>query len=346
MNILSIATELPPHRASTAELREVAKLWLRDAPSDLELFERFLSSSRARARHFVISPRELLTLEGSAIRAALFEREAPRLALAAGHQALQQAGMQAGEVDALIFTSCSCPLIPAVDTYVVDGLGLPRTVLRIPSYQFGCAGGVIGLGLGLHLNERVRNLLLVSAELCSLVFHVANRGPSDLVGAAIFGDGAAAAVLSRDSADGLEVLAAQSYLLPESRHLMGYEIQDRGARLRLDRELPARLVGVIPGIVDEFLASQGVSKANVPWWLFHPGGTKILSTLQAALGLGREQSVWAGEVLSEVGNLSSATILFVIDRFQKSGVSRPGEKALIVGIGPGLTVELILARCR
>lgn len=341
----SIGTALPPHRADNAAISEASIQWLED-PQQRALFLRFLSSSLTRARHFICSPTELLTLGGAKQRAEIFEREAPALAARAVDAALKGANLTPQDIDALLFTSCSCPLIPAPDTYLFDRMGFRRDIVRIPSYQFGCAGGVIGLGLALRLGASLKNILLLSTEICSLVFHAENRLASDLVGAAIFGDGAGAAILqSTPQGAGLHLLSHQSYLLPETRHLMGYDIEDTGAHLRLDKELPSHLVRVAPALVDEFLAKHGLSRTDVKWWLFHPGGVKILSFLHDAFGLNASQACWASDVLTSVGNLSSATIAFVIKSFLQDRVAARGDRALIMGIGPGLTVELVLAEC-
>jgi alkylresorcinol/alkylpyrone synthase len=236
------------------------------------------------------------------------------------------------------------PLIPAVDTYLVERMGFRPDVARVPCYQAGCAGGIWGLNMARLLTATYDRVLVVSTELCSLVFQPRNQSRGNLVGAAIFGDGSAAAVVTRSQDTGMTLLAHQSHLLPGTRYLMGYDIEDTGAHLRLDKELPSKLVDVVPGLVNSFLEKHGLSKEQVSWWLFHPGGTKILSFLDEVLALNSSQSVWSGEVLRTVGNLSSATILIVIERFLQSKTAKPGDLALVMGIGPGLTIELMLAR--
>jgi alkylresorcinol/alkylpyrone synthase len=124
---------------------------------------------------------------------------------------------------------------------------------------------------------------------------------------------------------------------------MGYEIQDNGSHLLLDKELPKHLADWVPKLVDSFLAKHSLSRAEIPWWLFHPGGTKILDYLSSSLELKTDQARWAGEILETVGNMSSATILFVLQKFMNDRVSRPRDRIMIVGVGPGLTIELILA---
>ena len=343
-HLSAISTTLPKYHASNKDVLDAAAIWLKDSPTEFELYKRFLSSSKTESRYFVVPPKEIVALGGSGMRAELFEREAKLLATKAVEGAFKASKVSPSEIDALIFTSCSCPLIPALDTYLVDTFELPRSLVRIPSYQFGCAGGIIGLGLSNRFKSTLKNTLLVSAELCSLVFQSTNRTPSNLVGAAIFGDGAAAAILSSDDAAGFTIIDQQSYLLPETRHLMGYDIKDSGPHLRLDKELPSALVKAIPNLVDQFLSKNQLNRAAVPWWLFHPGGTKILTFLDEILELTPERSHWAGDILHTVGNLSSATILFVLEHFVKSKTAQSGDHVLLLGVGPGLTIELVLGQ--
>jgi alkylresorcinol/alkylpyrone synthase len=345
MKLAAIETVTPSYRASPEEVIEAATEWLGEGTTEHALFLRYLRSSRTLNRNFVRPPLEIVRLKGSHERARIFEREAPRLAYEAAEKLLKTTGVQPHDIDALVFTSCSCPIIPAPDTYIIDHLGLRRDIVRIPSYQFGCAGGLIGLGLGNRLGQGARNVLLVSSELCSLLFHHDNRSAAQLVGASIFADGAAAALLRSDAhGPGLTIIDHQSFLIPESRHLMGYEIRDNGSHLLLDKELPMHLADWVPRLVDAFLTERKLSRKDVPWWLFHPGGTKILDYLGKSLELNPSQARWAGEVLENTGNLSSATILFVIDKFMRDKEAQPNDYVMIVGVGPGLTIEIILAQ--
>lgn len=347
MNIVTIETAIPPHRASQDEVVQAATEWLGEGTPEFGLFLRYLRSSRTHNRNFILPPLEIIRLHGAQERARIFELEAPKLAVEATRKALEATNTKPHEVDTLVFTSCTCPLIPAPDTYLIDQLGLRRDVKRVPSYQFGCAGGLIGLGLANQLGAAGGTALMVSSEICSLLFHSNNRSPAQLVGASIFADGAAAAVLSSSSeSSGLEICAHQSFLIPESRHLMGYDIRDDGSHLLLDKELPMHLADWVPRLADEFLGRQGLSRKDVPWWLFHPGGTKILEYLTRTLDLRTEQALWAADILETVGNLSSATILFVINSFMQDKVAKAGDPVMIVGVGPGLTIEMLLAKQR
>ncbi len=283
----------------------------------------------------------------AAERARVFEEDAPRLAIDAAEAALAGSACKPEEIDAVIFTSCSCPVIPALDTHVIEALGFRSDVTRLPSYQFGCAGGVLGLGLAQKFGPAIENVMLVSCEICSLVFHADDRSPSSLIGAAIFGDGAAATVISREYSERARVrlIDHQSMLIPNTREVMGYDIKDDGSYLRLQKELPSYIATFGPKLIASFLSKHGIQRSDISWWLFHPGGSKILDYLNELLGLEREQSSWSDVVLRDYGNLSSATVLVVLQKFIESARAKVGDKFIILGVGPGLTLEVVLAEC-
>ncbi len=344
-SIRAIGTALPRYSYNRAEIAAAGNTWLADAPDKRDAFQRFLASSKTDKRHFVIPAESVLSLNGMHGRADLFEREGPPLGVAAIAQALTYAGLRPEQIATLLFTSCSCPSIPAIDGLILEQSGFPRTTSRIPIFQHGCAGGVVGLGIASELARLGHPVLLNSVELCSLVFNSRNPSPAELVGSAIFADGAACAVISPEDS-GLTFVARESYLIPQSRHLMGYELLDDGFHLRLDRDLPRMLGSSAPERVQQFLQNHQLTTKDVRYWLFHPGGIKILNFLESAFGLAPEQARWSRDVLQSVGNLSSATVLFVLDSFLRAQVVKTGEYALMVGIGPGLTLELILFQQR
>lgn len=340
-SVVSVGTALPRYSYSLDDVLSVGQSWLRDQPHNLELFQKFLHSSKTQRRNFIFPISEMLSTRGLEERARIFEECAAPLGIQACQQALEPLSNSKSDISTLIFTSCSCPSIPSVDALIVEGMGFKRTINRLPIFQQGCAGGVVGLRFASELCKTQGLVSVVSVELCSLVFQKDNSAGAQLVGAAIFADGAACAVVSPQE-KGLVIRGTQSFLIPESRHLMGYDIFDDGFHLRLDRNLPQALTNSAPDIIRKFLLSYDLKDTDVPYWLFHPGGTRILDFLEAEFSLRPDQAYWARHILTNVGNLSSATVLFVLNEFIKSKVYRNGDKILMVGVGPGLTIELIL----
>lgn len=342
LSVININSALPKYHSDNSSINSAAKKWLHNLQEKYALFQRFLASSKTENRYFIMPPDEVVTQNSLQMRSELFERHAPQLAIHALKSALMESGLKANEIDAIIFSSCSCPLIPAADTYVIAALGLRPDVVRIPTYQFGCAGGVAGLGIAYRLSNSAKNIVVLSAEICSLVFQPTNTSASALVGAALFGDGACAAILSSNQSSGLHIIDHLSYLIPESRYLMGYDILDSGSHLRLDKDLPAQLARFFPEILSAFLNKHSLTINDIPWWLFHPGSSKIVTRFEELLGLKQSQAIWSHETLRSVGNLSSATILFVMERFLRSNTAKKGDYVVVAGIGPGLTIELVL----
>ncbi len=340
----SIRTAVPKFSYSNVQIEQAGAPWLGNDSDDYQLFLRFVRSSHTLRRHFVLPLESILALSGASERASVFERAAPELAGAPLLGAIEAAALTPEEIDTFIFTSCTSPSIPSVDGILVQQAGLSNKVNRLPVYQFGCAGGVIGLALANRFADAGKRVLVTSVELCSLVFYAGDRSRGHLVGCAIFGDGTASAVVDQGTR-GLRFRDAQSFLIPDTRHLMGYDILDDGAHLRLDRDLPRSLAATVPHVVEAFLRKNRLHSEEVPWWLFHPGGTKILSYLENAFGLRPEQCSFARDVLENVGNISSSTIFFVTERFLSSAPYCDGDHVLLLGIGPGLTIELILFQC-
>lgn len=343
--IRGVTTRLPEHAYLKEDICAVGAQWLKDSPHELELFQRFVQSSQITQRHFAVPLETILAMGGPHERAAHFQEHARPLLSRAIADLLTEAKAPPDSIDHLIVTSCSAPIIPAIDVAVIEDLELRRSISRVPIYQHGCAGGVIGLAMAERLLKSTERAVVAAAELCSLVYQSGDLTGGNLVGSAIFGDGAAA-VLLEGSGAGLTITSAQSHLVPHSAHLMGYKVEDDGPHLRLDRALPQSLARYAPSFITEFLRENEASPTDIDWWLFHPGGVKVLAALEEAFQIKRQQSRWAWEVLERYGNMSSASILFVLEAFLASNVIEQGQRACIVGVGPGLTIEAILLEQR
>lgn len=339
--ISAVETAVPPYKCELSDLRAAVAEWLSANPSAYALFDRFLSNSKTSRRFYCMPPKDILKLRGSKERADFFEEHAPALLIDVGKRALQSGERNSRELGALVFTSCTCPTIPALDVRAIDGLQLRRDITRVPIYQYGCAGGVAGLSLAAELSRARGSCMLLSVELCSLVFQSTKQEASDLVGASLFADGAGAVLLSEEHG-ALRILDRYSYLLPDSFHLMGYNQTDLGPHLRLDRELPMILSEYAPQQVSLFLQRNGLQGSDIDSWLFHPGGIKILEALCTQLKIAKDSCDFAYRVLENYGNMSSATVIFVLKEFLNSQRAKAGQHVVLMGIGPGLSLELVL----
>ncbi len=340
INIPGVA--LPPKSYSSQHILDVLKNWLAQNPRGQYLAERFISSGTVNQRYFALEPERILEIGDLQQRAELFESLSGNLSSSAIEQILSHDRLNT--VNGLVTVSCSCPTIPALDTLLINQLPFRHDITRVPVYQYGCIGGVSGLSLAARLAESLDDVMLVSCELCSLVFQPENNSPSQILGASLFGDGAAAVLVSSKTATPYKLIDSSSCLIPDSRDIMGYDVKGDGFHLRLDKSLPECVVDSATLHVQEFLAQNSLKVADIDWWLLHPGGAKVLKMFESAFEIEREKLAPSLETLRDYGNMSSATVLFVlkncIEKFKAS--KKSAATALMLGIGPGLCTELLL----
>jgi predicted naringenin-chalcone synthase len=270
-----------------------------------------------------------------------FEADVPGLAKDAALAALEEAGLGAGEITHLVTVSCTGFFAPGLDTAFVDLLGLPATVERTHVGFMGCHGSLNGLRVALALGKSdpgVR-VLVSSVELCTL--HMAyDWDPDTLVANSLFGDGSAAVVGVGGEAPSpngsWSLRASGTCRLPDSSDAMSWRIGDHGFRMTLSASVPDIIESHLRGWMEGWLGENGLGLTDVATWAVHPGGPRILNAVGSALGLPEDQNAVSREVLSEFGNMSSATILFILDRLRRQGAPRP---CVALAFGPGLVAE-------
>jgi predicted naringenin-chalcone synthase len=282
----------------------------------------------------------------TAVRMARYEAEAPPLAAEASRRALSDAGMEPAEITHLVTVSCTGFFAPGLDAKLLELLDLSRGVERTHVGFMGCHGAMNGIRTGAsHTGANPEAKVLICAlELCSL--HLAyGWDPNDLVANAIFGDGAAAVVGTSPSAAGRSddwtVVSNGTYLLPNSGDAMSWRIGDHGFQMTLSPRVPDLIRTHLEGWLRGWLAGNGLSLEEVEAWAVHPGGPRILNSVEEALGLERSATSVPRAVLSEFGNMSSATILFILERMRAADAPRP---LVALAFGPGLVVEAVLIR--
>ncbi len=240
-------------------------------------------------------------------------------------------------------------MIPAIDAHVADALGMGPRLARLPITESGCAGGVVGLARARDFLAAYpeRTALVLALEFASLTFQRADRSATNVVSTAIFGDGGAAVVLvgaahPRAGSARARVVAAESIFFPDTTHLMGFHLRNSGLHIILDKALAPFVRREVASGVDGFLASQGLKRADVTRWVMHPGGRRIIEVMAERLGLEERDLAPTEAVLSEHGNMSSVTVLFVLDEILRRERPRPGERGLLGAFGPGFGAEFAL----
>jgi alkylresorcinol/alkylpyrone synthase len=312
-------------------------------PQEEHAFVRNLVERSGVEQRFLV-PRvdELLALSTFTERNQRYLGAAADLAQAAAQRALDRARVDAQEIDVLIDVSCTGISIPALDVVLAPRLGLRSDVRRVPITEAGCAAGALALGLAGTLASTGLTVLVIAVELCSLTLCRDDVSRTNLVSAVIFGDGAAALVVT-SGGEGPCISATASHLIPESRAAMGFDVGTHGLRIQLQRELPAVLHAHLGSVLRSFLAEHGREPADVGLHLVHPGGRRILDSYAELFDLSEGDLCFSREALRRYGNLSSASILTVLELALESGVRLAPEKdALLVGVGPGLSLELAL----
>ena len=288
------------------------------------------------------------------------------LARRASEPALERAGLGPGDIDHVVFVSSTGLATPSLDARLAQVLGLREDIHRTPVWGLGCAGGAAGVARArdFALADPGARVLLVALELCSLSFQRRDLDRRSLVAAALFSDGAAAAVVAGPEASGsgarvvgageervagtggaraLELLASQSTLWPDSLDVMGWEVDGDGLHVVFSRDIPSIVTEHVRGNLERFLSAHGLSLAEVTHLVAHPGGPRVLEAYASALGLAPEAFVHAREVLRACGNMSSPTCLFVLERLLDHGVA-PGDLAVLAALGPGFASEYVLMR--
>jgi alkylresorcinol/alkylpyrone synthase len=334
------AAAFPPRSLSQAEALE----WARKAYSGrdrLRALLRVFETSGVRRRHFAFAPEYYLAGKTFEERNADFVEQGLALAERAARACLEKAHAAPASVDHLFLATTTGLATPSLDALLVPRLGLREDVRRSPLFGLGCAGGA---GALIRAGESLRpggRALVVAVELCGQVFSPRALEPVDVIGSALFGDGAAAVLVS-DGGPGPRVVRARSQLFEGTRHLMGWAFTGDGMRLRLSPEVAEFVRGPLKLAVAGFLREAGLEPGDIRYWILHPGGRRVLDTYREAFGLADQDLRWSRDSLERVGNLSSASVLSILADILEDGRPRAGEKGLMVAVGPGFAAEMLV----
>ncbi|MEU8248771.1 3-oxoacyl-[acyl-carrier-protein] synthase III C-terminal domain-containing protein [Nonomuraea sp. NPDC048916] len=339
MHISGVQTVLPDHRYAQAEITEA---FSQLTAADRDLLERFHAAVGVEGRNLALRLEDYAKLDSFTRANEAYVEAALDLGERAISGALEKTGLSPEKVDHLLFCSTTGLATPSLDARLAQRAGLRDDVKRVPVFGLGCAAGVAGLS---RLNDYLRGwpehvAMLVCVELCSLTVQRDDTSVANLIAGALFGDGAAA-VVATGRGPGPEVVATRSKLYPGTEHLMGWEVGEHGFRVVLDAGLAGFVERKVGGDVKAFLADYGLTSDQVGSWIFHPGGPKMIDTLAAALDLPDEATHLTRRSLREHGNLSSVSVLHVLQQTRE----RRGEPAVLLALGPGFSAEMLLLHC-
>jgi alkylresorcinol/alkylpyrone synthase len=367
--IRSVATALPPYSLPQARIRDLAREHFAPAFPDIDRYMSVFRHAQIDSRHFAAPLEWFATPRSFKECNDLFVHAATVLGEDAARRCLAAAGLEPRDVDHLLWVSTTGMAAPSPDAVLINRLGMGRHSRRTPIWGLGCAGGVAGLSRAYEYarafpGERV---LLLSVELCSVTFQWGDRSKRNLIASSLFADGAAAVLVEGDdllnrqgdkektrqgegslplspSCLPVSVLGTRSTLWPDTLQVMGWDMVDTGMQVVFSSRIPYIVQTLMRENVAEFLAPYGLAIDDIDHWVLHPGGAKVIAAYERALAIDPERLGHTREVLRAHGNMSSATVFFVLDAFLRAGAPRPGEYAVLAVLGPGFSCELALLR--
>ena len=342
VSLLSLGTAVPETILRQEEAKELARRLFGRRSSHFEKLAPVFDNAGIERRHIV---RPIEWYEGDhgwKARNDVYLQAAEALYEQAARRALAAAGIAAAEVDCLVTVSTTGIATPSLDARAAERLGLRPDVRRVPVFGLGCAGGVSGLGIAAQMARAQpgSRWLFVCVETCSISVRLDSDDPAAVVATALFGDGAAAAVVSAGEQPGLARIAGSAeQLWPATLRIMGWDVEDPGLAVVFDRAIPPFITRELRTAVDAMLAGFGLSRADIDRFCCHPGGVKVIDAIESALELPQGELDLERQVLEGFGNMSAPTVLFVLERLLERGLP---ERALMTAFGPGFTCAGLL----
>ena len=310
-HINAIATAVPPHVLHQAAVADRAGHVF--TGRDFEHLRPVYANAEIETRHSCTPIEWYETGHSFAERNRLYVDNALALLEHATRNVLDRAGLDPREVDGIVIASTTGIATPSLDAMLVDRLGLRRDVERLPIFGLGCAGGVLGLARTAAL-AKVRpgsHWLFLVVELCGLTFRSADQSKSNVIATALFGDGAAACLVSSDPA-GPAITGWGEHIFAASLDVMGWDVVDDGLKVVFSRDIPTLVRKEIGALVAAFLERERLALSDIAEFCCHPGGAKVLDALEDVFGVRRGGLVHSRNVLRRYGNMSAATVLFVL----------------------------------
>ncbi len=341
--LVSIATAVPPY---ALEQDDIA-VRMRAQFSESQIIQRLMpvfENTGIRRRYSCVPIEWYYDAHGWPQRNAIYLETAQAVLERAARDAMERAQIDAGDVGAVVVVSTTGISTPSLDARLMSSLGFKPTLRRLPIFGLGCVGGAIGLARAAAMAQAMpkSSVLLLVVELCALWFRRDDITKSNIVATALFGDGAAAAVL-RAGGEGPRITASGEYTFPDSLDVMGWDVADDGLRAIFSRDIPVLVEQQLRPVVDAYLAESQLTRGEIDVFLSHPGGTKVLDALETAFGVLPGSLADSRAVLTEYGNMSAVTVLFVLERALRTGAlaSSTWRRALVSAMGPGFTAAFV-----
>jgi alkylresorcinol/alkylpyrone synthase len=341
--LVSLATSVPPHMFLQKDVLVAAWDVLGSRFPDFERFSSIFANTGIIKRHGVKPFDWYLKPRGWPERTAAFLEGAEALFVDVAGKALADAHLTGADIDTVV-TVCSTGIAtPSLEARVARRMGFRSDVIRVPVFGLGCAGGTSGLSIASRLAQARpgTNVLLVTIELCSLALRHDELTKANIVAVSLFGDGAAAVILRAGDGGATRIENAGEHLWPDTLDIMGWSVDPEGFGVIFRRTIPEFIIANLNPAVMQILARMQLSFADIDRFICHPGGAKVVSALESALALDQGSLDYEREVLADYGNMSSPTVLFVLEQARARGLP---ARSLLTALGPGFTASCVALR--
>ncbi len=345
VRITAVAKQLPKYTRETKDILPFVELWLdgqeeRFKRKVLKIFE----NAAVDRRYSIMNPEEVFLNTSFEEKNDIYTRESIKLAEASLIKVLDKANLEPTDIDYIITVSCTGIMIPSLDAYLINSLKMKQDIVRLPVTEMGCAAGVSGIlyaknFLKANPNKRA---VVIAVESPTATFQLDDYSMVNVVSAAIFGDGCASVILSSyENEVGPEIKDEAMYHFFDAEHMMGFKLRNTGLQMVLDQSVPQTIADHFPKIIHPFLERNDLTIDDIDHLVFHPGGKKIVQTVEDLFGALGKNIDDTKEVLRIYGNMSSATVLYVLERFMDRDLPK-GDKGIMLSFGPGFSAQRIL----
>jgi alkylresorcinol/alkylpyrone synthase len=346
MQIISTATAFPPHYFLQEEVVDALKTQWQGGLENAAVLERLHSRTGVAGRYFCLPLEQYLPLDTWGKTNDVWIETAEQLGAQAIECALSKAGVDRRQIGALFFVSVTGVSSPSVDALLMNRMRLSPHIKRNPIFGLGCVAGAAGLARAADYVRAYPDQIavLLCVELCSLTWQRDDFTVANLIATGLFGDGAAAALVAGDQVKlaGPKILGSACSFYPGTQDVMGWKISEKGFQVVLSPNVPAVVRENLGRDVDAFLALHQMTRAQVHSWIMHPGGPKVLEAVADALALHNGELQLSWDALQRVGNLSSASVLVVLDEVMTHRRPKPGSRSVLAAMGPGFCSEMLL----
>ena len=348
MQIASAASAFPKHYYSQKFLLEQLQQYWGDRLRNPQMLARLHRNVAVEGRHLAMPYEKYYDLKTWGCANDVWIEVAQELGEQALCRALHHAGIEGGNLGALFFTSVTGISSPSIDALLVNRMALSPNIKRLPIFGLGCVAGAAGIARAADYVRAYPSqaAALVSVELCSLTIQREDLSVANLISSGLFADGSAAVIVTGDEleATGPEIVATRSVFYPDTEEMMGWKVSEKGFNILLSPEVPTLIREHLGHDVDAFLGDRGYKRSDIGSWVLHTGGPKVLEATAAALDLHNGQLDASWDCLKKVGNLSSASVLVVLEDVMRNRRPEPGTLGLLAAMGPGFCSELVLLK--